>query len=510
MRFLPLLLLAACAGAPPTTPTPARPNIVLILADDMGYSDLGCYGGEIATPNLDGLAAGGLRFTQFYNGARCCPTRASLLTGLYSHQAGIGHMVEDRGRPGYLGRLNDRCVTLAEVLRSAGYRTLMSGKWHVGGDRPYWPIERGFDRCFSLIGGDTTYFALKKGAKLVRDAELWTPPAGDPFYITDLFTAEAGKLLDETRGKREPFFLYLAYTAPHWPLQAPPEDIAKYRETYKEGWDAVRRKRFRRMIDTGIADPRWTLDARTPRWEEAKDRELEARKMAVYAAMVDRMDQGIGKVLAKLREIGAADNTLVLFLSDNGASEEEYDRVTPNIPPGPQESFHTCGPPWAGVSNTPFRLFKHWVHEGGISTPFIASWPGVIRPGGLTKEPSHLIDLMATFVDVGRATYPRTHREKEILPMEGRSLLPVFQGKAPAERTLFWEHEGNRAVRQGRWKLVSRHPHPWELYDLETDRTETTDASATEPRRVTEMAAQWNAWAVRCGVAPWEDVLPRK
>lgn len=502
----PLLLLGACAGAPPQDPKPSRPNIVLILADDMGYSDLGCYGGEIATPNLDALAAGGIRFTQFYNGARCCPTRASLLTGLYAHQAGIGHMTDDRGRPSYRGRLSDRCVTLAEALKPAGYRTLLSGKWHVGGARPQWPVDRGFDRSFSLIGGGSNYFALDKGAKLLLDGEpAATPPPGT-FYFTDLFTDRAVKFLDEARGT--PFFLYLAYTAPHWPLQAPPEEIAKYRETYKTGWDAIRRARLKKMTDLGIADPRWALSPRdgcVPPWEEAKKPDLEALKMAVHAAMVDRLDQNVGKVLAKLREMGEWETTLVLFLSDNGASPEEYPRVTPAIAPGPTESFHTLGPPWANVSNTPFRAAKRSTHEGGISTPFIASWPTRIPRGAIAREPAHLVDVLATFVDLSGAPVPAAAP-----PLEGRSLLPSLLGKPQDERLLFWEHEGNRAVRKGRWKLVSRHKEPWELYDLDADRTETTDLAAREPGRVAEMTAAWHAWAARCGVVPFEDLPPKR
>jgi arylsulfatase A-like enzyme len=493
VRALPLLLLAACAGAPRSDLRRVRPNIVLILADDLGYSDVGCTGGEIATPNLDALAAGGMRFTQFYNGARCCPTRASLLTGLYAHQAGVGHMVEDRGRPGYLGRLNDRCATLAEVLGPAGYRTLLSGKWHVGGARPHWPVDRGFDRSYTLIGGGSNYFVLDKGGKLMLDAE---PAPAMTSYFTDAFTDAAVKFLDE-KGP-EPFFLYLAYTAPHWPLHAPEEDIARYRETYRSGWEAIRRARLERQ---GGGRPHEAL----PPWEEAKDRELEAHKMAVYAAMVERMDRGVGRVLAKLRDIGARENTLVIFLSDNGASPEEYDRVTPRIPPGPADSFHTCGPAWARVSNTPFRGAKRSTYEGGISTPFIASWPAVIRSGSVDHTPGHVIDLMATFVQITGAEYPG-----RVLPMEGRSLKAAFEGKPAPERPLFWEHEGNRAVRKGRWKLVSRFKQPWELYDIETDRTETVDLSSREPGRVREMASEWEDWARRCNVLPFDEVVPPK
>jgi arylsulfatase A-like enzyme len=500
LALLPLLLLATCTSATPAAPS--RPNLVLILADDMGFSDLGSFGSEIRTPHLDALAAGGMTFRQFYNGARCCPTRASLLTGLYAHQAGIGHMVEDRGRPSYIGRLNDRCVTLAEALRPAGYRTLMSGKWHVGAARPHWPVDRGFDRSYSLIRGDSNYFHLLKGGMLAKDGELITPPADPSFYFTDAFSDQAVKFLEDSR--REPFFLYLAYTAPHWPLQARPEDIARYRETYKVGWDVIRERRFRRMVELGIADPSWTISPREVPWASAKDAEREADKMAVYAAMIHRMDEGIGRVLKKLREIGAWENTLVLFLSDNGASPEEYDKVTPTIAPGPAESFHTTGPSWARVSNTPFRGDKRSTHEGGISTPLLASWPAIVRPGTVSREPAHLIDIMATFVDVAGAVYPTT-----IPPPEGRSLRPAFEGRAQAERSLFWEHEGNRAVRRGKWKLVSRFQEPWELYDIDADRTETTNLAARHPEVARDLAAQWDAWSARCGVVPWKDLIKK-
>lgn len=341
-----------------------RPNIILIMADDMGFSDLGCYGSEISTPNLDGLAARGVRFTQFYNTARCCPTRAALLTGLYNHQAGIGHMVNDRGFPAYQGYLNDRCVTIAEALRPAGYRTMMSGKWHVGEDRPHWPIDRGFERCFSLISGATNYFRLEKGRQMALDDQPYTPPA-EGFYITDAIADHAVKYIGEYGRRPEPFFLYLAFTAPHWPLHALPEEIARYRGRYMKGWDALRKERHARQIQMGIVDKRWPLtprDPAAPAWEDVSDKEMRDLKMAVYAAQIDRMDQGVGRVLAKLREVGAEENTLVMFLADNGGCAEEVDRGKPGVPPGGADSFMSYGLPWANASNTPFRLYKHWVH----------------------------------------------------------------------------------------------------------------------------------------------------
>jgi len=481
--------------------TAKRPNIVLIMADDMGYSDLGCYGSEIATPNLDRLAAGGVRFTQFYNTARCCPTRSSLLTGLYPHQAGVGHMVNGRGYPAYQGYLNNRCATIAEALAPAGYRTLMSGKWHVGEKRPHWPLDRGFQRYFGLISGGSNYFRLDPGRQMALGNEPFTPP--EEFYMTDAFTDYALRFLDEQKGSQAPFFLYLAYTSPHWPLHAWPEDIARYRGRYRIGWDELRLRRHRRMIEMGLVDRRWPLtprDASAPDWKDVKDPDMRDLRMAVYAAQIDRMDQNIGRVLAKLREMGVENNTLVLFLADNGGCAEEIERGKAGALPGTPDSFTSYGLPWANASNTPFRLYKHWVHEGGIATPLIAYWPGVVRKaGGLTHQPGHIIDIMATCLDVAGAVYP-----SHVTPLEGRTLMPIIEGrKRRPHEALFWEHEGNRAVRQGKWKLVSRYPGNWELYDLDRDRTELRDLGAREPRRVREMITSYDRWAGRCGVLDW-------
>ncbi len=496
------LLLLTAAQEPP-----AKPNIVIILADDMGYSDIGCYGSEIATPNIDRLAAGGLRFTQFYNTARCCPTRASLLTGLYSHQAGIGHMVEDRKLPAYEGRLNDRCVTIAEALRPAGYFTTMVGKWHVGQKRPHWPVDRGFDRYFGLINGGTNYFKLDSGVTLALDGNA--VPAGEDFYITDAFTDHAVKFLDEAKEKKKPFLLYTAFTSPHWPLHARPDDIAKYRGKYMDGWDALREKRHRRMIELGIVDAKWPMTPRdntAPAWEAAKNKDDLDLRMAIYAAQIDRMDQSIGRILAKLREIGAEKNTLVMFLSDNGGCAEDIHRGKPGAVVGTADSYESYGLPWANASNTPFRSYKHWVHEGGISTPFIASWPEVITKSGFIHEPAHLIDIMATCLDLGRADY-----SKDKTPVEGLSLAPIFrEGKRKGHGEIYWEHEGNRAVRQGKWKLVARHKGEWELYDIDADRTELKDLAAANPDKAKELAAKHDAWAAKVGVAPWEEVSKRK
>jgi len=500
-----------------------RPNIVLIMADDMGYSDIGCYGGEISTPNLDRLAAGGLRFSQFYNAGRCCPTRASLLTGLYPHQAGVGNMVGNQGYPTYQGYLNDRCVTIAEALKPAGYHTLMAGKWHVGEKRPHWPTDRGFDRYFGLISGAANYFDISKtkGPGVVRQMALddkpYQPPR-DGFYMTDAFTDHAVKFLDEHGRDEKPFFLYLAYTAPHWPLHAWPEDIAKYKGKYLKGWDVLRRERYERMVKMGLVNDQWPLpprDRENGPWEQEKDKELMDLKMAVYAAQIERMDRGIGRVLDKVRQLGKEPNTLVLFLADNGGCHEGgprgFDNRNNGLPPGGADSYMSYGQSWANASNTPFRRYKHWVHEGGIATPLIACWPGVIKnTGGITHEVGHIVDIMATCVDVAGIGYPRTHGNRPLTPAEGRSLLPVFEGRQRrGHEALYWEHVGNRAVRQGRWKLVAAAGAPWELYDLEADRTELNNLTAAHPQKLEELKALYESWAQRCGVLPWPIKKPK-
>ncbi len=491
-----------------------RPNIVLIMADDMGFSDIGCYGSEISTPNLDRLARKGLRFTHFHNTARCCPTRASLLTGLYPHQAGVGFMVEDRGFPAYQGYLNDSCVTIAEALRPAGYTTLMTGKWHVGENRPHWPTDRGFDHYFGLISGASNYFRLDPERKMAMEDKPYTPPEKG-YYMTDAFTDHAVEFLEKYTGRDKPFFLYLAFTCPHWPLHALPEDIDKYRGKYMIGWDELRRRRHERMIQMSIVRKEWPLtprDESAAAWKDVGDKEFRDLKMAVYAAQIDCMDQNIGRLLAKLEEIGAADDTLILFLADNGGCAEEVNRGKAGVPPGGPDSFWSYGLPWANASNTPFRLYKHWVHEGGISTPLIAYWPGKIKqPGALTSQPGHLIDLMATCVDLAGARYPDEFNGHRITPLEGRSLRPIIEGKIREPHpAIYWEHEGNRAVARGKWKLVSRREtgDQWELYDLEADRTEMNNLGPKNPAKVTELAKLWEAWAARVGVQPYDKIRP--
>jgi arylsulfatase len=507
-----------------------RPDIVIIMADDMGYSDIGCYGGEIRTPNLDALAGKGLRFTQFYNTARCCPTRASLLTGLYPHQAGIGHMMNDRGVPGYRGDLNDRSVTIAEVLRSAGYATLMSGKWHVTrfveGPKHNWPLQRGFDKFYGTIHGAGSFY---DPVSLTRGNTPLDSPPGD-FYYTDAISDNAVNYITDHAASSpdQPFFLYVSYTAPHWPLHALEEDIERYRGRYAAGWDALRVDRIKRMKDMDIIDPAWALterDPSVPAWEDADHKAWEARRMEVYAAQIDRMDQGIGTIVTTLDQTGRLDNTLILFLADNGGCAEELTDTwtgrhipsetrdgravrlgnNPDDMPGAEDTYQSYGVPWANASNTPFRLYKHWVHEGGIATPLIAHWPARITAHGeLRSQPGHLVDLMATCVEVGQASYPEsTQSGQPVTSMEGESLLAAFDGQSVPRDALYWEHEGNRAIRIENWKLVARGQEgPWELYHLARDRTETNDLAMEHPVRVEEMAAHWQQWAKRTHVIP--------
>lgn len=499
-----------------------RPNIVVILADDMGFSDIGCFGGEIHTPHIDGLAAGGLRATQFYNVARCCPTRASLLTGLYPHQTGIGHMIDDYAKgararlasPAYATHLNDHCMTIAEVLRTANYRTYMSGKWHVGHDDGQRPWHRGFDRSYALIPGACNYF--KPGPNQIRLDDQPVTPQGD-YYSTDAFSDYNVQFLQEhqTQHKEQPFFLYAAYNAPHWPLQARPQDIANYRGRYLKGWDVLSEERHQRQIAAGIVEARWENNPREPEvppWSQltAAQKDDFDWRMAIYAAQIECMDRGIGRILEQIKTMGQQDNTLVLLLSDNGGCAEIIDRKNTHAPLGTAASWASYGVGWADMSDTPFRLFKHYTHEGGIATPLLARWPTVIKPGLLAHDVGHCLDLMATFVEISGATYPKIFNGHQILPPEGVSLMPMLQGKSlqrPAP--LFWEHEGNRAMRDGQWKIVARFqggawPRRWQLYDMAADRTERHNLAAQQPSRVQAMAVQWEAWAQRVGVVPWE------
>ena len=500
------------------------PNLVIILADDMGYSDVGAYGGEIETPALDRLAEGGLRFRQFYNAARCCPTRASLLTGLYPHQAGMGRMVSAVGQPieagPYQGFLADSSVTLAEALGQAGYRTYMSGKWHVGERPEHWPTKRGFDRYWGLISGASSYFEVirdqPRHRQIALDGEPWSPPDSG-FYMTTATTDWAVDFLQQhaEEAPDDPFFLYVAYTAPHWPLHALPEDIAKYEGRYDLGWDSLRAERYERMQAMGLLDERHVLSPRpatVPAWEDATDHDDWARRMEVYAAMIDRMDQGIGRVMDQLEAMGADENTLVLFLSDNGACAESIEGRNlhnPDVPIGQRGSYVAYKEPWANVGSTPFRLYKQWTHEGGIATPLIAHWPaGIEAPGRLTDATGHVIDFMATALDLAGTAYPDSSNGRPTPPLEGKSLAPVFQNEdREGHDALFWEHFDNRAVRQGDWKLAydARRAQAWGLYNLAEDPTELNDLSEEHPEKRDELMALYEAWAERTGVYEEED-----
>jgi len=491
-----------------------RPNIVVILVDDMGFADLGCYGSEIPTPNLDALAKNGLRFTQFYNTGRCCPTRASLLTGLYSHQAGMGHMTEDKGVPGYRGRLNDSCVTIAEVLRPAGYFTAMTGKWHVGQNLGVVPWERGFDRSLNAAAGGFYFGGGDKAkAKLFLNGEAIAnddPRLPKDWYSTDLWTTFGLKFIDEALVAKKPFYLHLCHNAPHFPLQAPAEAIAKFRGQYKQGWGGLRDARIARQKELGIIDAAWQKSPRPPAIKLWKDHTPEEQDrfdhlMAVYAATVHRMDQAIGDLVSGLKERGVLENTLILFMSDNGGNAEAGPNGRSDGDPTKAASNWFCGESWAFLQNTPFRKYKHYNHEGGISSPLIAHWPaGIDAKNELRHTPSHLIDIMATCVDVGGASYPKENDGHAITPMQGHTLTTVFNGTGIMSRYLFWEHEGNAAVRLGDMKLVRTGRNgPWELNDLKTDRTEQHDLAAAQPEKVTELATEWQKWAERSQVLPY-------
>ncbi len=486
-----------------------KTNILLIMADDMGFSDIGCYGSEIPTPNLDRLAQEGLRFKQFYNTARCCPTRASLLTGLYQHQAGVGFMTGDKGHPSYQGYLNRNCVTIAELMRTGGYRTIMTGKWHVGSGEGQCPNDRGFDRFYGVPAGGGVYFYpfLKPNRQIFLNKTEIIPD--ENFYSTDAFTDHALEFMQEAHNDGKPFFMYVAHIAPHFPIQARPGDIKKHRGRYKKGWNKLRQERHQRQIDMGIVDGKWPLSPPdVAPWEDVEDKDEMDLRMAIYAAQIDCLDRNIGRLLDQLDALGLADNTLVMFLSDNGGTHEGgvtgFDR-DPKGTLGSADSYSSYGQGWANASNTPFRLYKHWVHEGGISTPFIARWPGKIpRPGKITDQVAHCNDLLATCIDAAGIEYPAVFNGKKIIPTEGKSLLPIFRGEQRQPHpALFWEHMGNRAVRTGRWKLVSRQNGHWELYDMEADRTELNDLSGEYPEKVKKMLKLYDQWAERSGVLPW-------
>ena len=546
-----VLLLTADANA-------EKPNIIIILSDDMGYSDIGCYGGEIQTPVLDELASNGLRFTQFYNTGRCCPTRAALLTGLYPHQTGIGHMVNDRGVDGYRGVLNRSCITIAEALHPAGYATYCIGKWHVtkntfpksDAEKHNWPLQRGFDRYYGIINGASSLWDPNSLTRDNQPITIKNDPEYQPaeaYHFTDAISDNAVKFIKEHNDEK-PFFMYVAYTAAHWPMHARPRDIAKYDGKYDQGYDSIRKSRLEKMKKLGVVADDAEMSALVGKWDNVEDQEWESACMEVYAAMVDQMDQGIGRIVQTLESKGELDNTLIMFMQDNGGCAEaggrkekgprvtrankptlspipddvlHYQDSAPNqtrdgypvrrghAMPGPADTYIGYGRNWANVSNTPFREYKHFVHEGGISTPFVVHWPnGIKANNGIRLEPSHLIDLMATCIDVAGAEYPNQFKNNAITPLEGKSLLPVFAGQPLDRESIFFEHEGNRALRMGDWKIVAKGRHgqndvKWELYNVEKDRSELHDLALMQPDRLEQMKKLWTSKAGDVQAIPW-------
>ncbi len=494
-----------------------RPNVVCIVADDLGFADLGCYGSEIHTPNLDRLAAGGASFAQGYSFPRCCPSRAALLTGRTPHEAGLGFMVAHEEKPGvnpaaYQGFLRAEVPTLAERLRAEGYRTSLAGKWHVGEHRPHWPCDRGFEESFGLVGGACSYFdpsgsrAQPRVRRFFRnDREIVIRPDPD-FYFTDEIAREAVEQIERSQRDSRPFFQYLAFTAPHWPLHARAEDIALYRDRYREGWDELRAQRHRRQVELGLVDRRWGLaprDAAVPPWSAVTNPAEMAHKMAVYAAQVHRLDYQVGRVLQAIDRTGRRDETLVVFVSDNGGDPslppvveprlQEYDPATLGGP----RSYTGYGPGWGQVSNTPFRRYKRYAHEGGIAVPLILHGPGFRGNREWRREPVTLLDLAPTVL--AAAGSPAATR----VAWRGRDL-------AAAGRAAFtggWEHMGHRAYREENYKLVAGDGEPWELYDVGADRCELRNLAAREPQRLAAMTAAYERWAKAAGVLPWPVAL---
>lgn len=544
------LLATQYTTAQTNAPKGNKPNIIIILADDMGYSDLGSYGGEINTPNLDWLASQGTKLNSFYNASRCCPTRASLLTGLYPHAAGIGNMTTDEGEPGYKGSLKSNAVTIAQILKTAGYQTGMVGKWHVSETKPLptkeeqlqwldhkittknfadtlsYPTHKGFDKYYGNIWGVVDYFdpfSLVNGTKPVQNVPK-------NFYYTNTIGDSTVAYINQFSANKNPFFMYVAFTAPHWPLQALEKDIKKYEDTYKKGWKYIREQRYKKMIKLGLINAKNVSSTEfmypDKNWETNPDVAWDARAMSVHAAMIDCLDQNVGKLIDQLKKTGELENTLIMFLSDNGASPERpeifgpgYDRsgttrngekvvfsVDKKVLPGAQNTHTGIGPQWANVSNTPFRYWKSKEHEGGISTPFIAFWPKLIKAkGGVNNVPSHIIDLLATCIDVAGAKYPTNFAGNAITPTPGKSLIPVFTGKIKGQLhdELFWEHNGSAALRQGDWKIVRVDAKEnWELYNLSLDRSETNNLALKFPERVSQMKTKWSTLANEYTVFP--------
>ena len=501
------------------------PNVIVILADDLGYSDIGCFGGEVATPNIDRLASQGVRLNSFYNTARCSPSRASLLTGRHPHETGVGILNDDDRPWGYPGSMSLDHRTMAEYFKEHGYATCLSGKWHLSADtatpNETWPTRRGFDEFYGILAGANSYFAPRG---LYRNEELLPVPSDADYYFTDAVSEHAVNFVTEKAAENTPFFLYLAYTAPHWPLHAPEEDVQRYLETFASGWDVLREARLERLIAAGVLPTGTRLSQRdptVPAWDDAPDKEWEARRMAVYAAQVERMDAGIGQLMQALAATGADDDTLVIFLSDNGPSAESLpprdaplfskrqpDRARdgqpvqvgnrPGIAPGAESTYASYGKVWANLSNTPFRLYKRWVHEGGIATPLLARWPrGELAVASLVDTPFQLTDILPTVLEAAGI---------DVTGQPGVSMLGDLRGDdITSDHPLFWEHMGNCAARDGNNKIVRTPETGWELYDLSRDRGEEHDLAEVHPQVVDELAGLWDAWAVRAEVIPWES-----
>ncbi|MDR3261301.1 MAG: arylsulfatase [Tannerella sp.] len=553
----------------------ARPNIILIMSDDMGYSDIERYGGLVHTPNLNRLADAGLTYRQFYNTARSCPTRASLLTGLHPHQAGIGHMMNDRNTDGYRGDLSPHSITIAEALKSAGYKNYAVGKWHVtrhirqDESKHNWPLQRGFDKYYGILSGAAGYYdpaSLCRGNRLISpyaDAEYIYPASEEGYYLTEALGDNAVNFIREhnREAENEPFFMYVAFTAAHWPMQAPERYVKPYYGKFDKGWDELRREKYKHQLEQGIIDKRWALseDGTVTPWHEVTDKKFETRCMEVYAGMISCLDANIGKIVEQLRRSGQLENTVILFLQDNGACAETTGRQTPpqyrpvpegetlaplapdelqtssqpwrtrdgrpvqigyGVAPGGPDTYIAYGKGWAYCSNTPFREYKHWVHEGGISTPLLVHWPkGIKNSGTIRQTPGQLPDILATVIDIAGAAYPKTYNGNDLIPLQGVSLAPSFAKEVESDRYLFWEHENNKAIRQGKWKLVYKftqednyvdvnNPTPynrWELYDLENDRTEINNLSATYPEKVKQLADEWERIAWKSLVKPYPE-----
>lgn len=494
-----------------------KPNIVLILADDMGYSDASRFGSEIETPHIDAIADRGVIFKQFYNAGRCCPTRASLLTGQYAHNTGLGFMTGfDQGTYGYKGEMNQNCVTIAEALKPAGYTSYLSGKWHVSsnikpkGDKSNWPLQRGFDGYFGILQGSGSYFdpkTLTSGNKLIH--------ADKDFYLTDAISDSATKFIDNQFKTNKPFFLYVAYTAPHWPLHAKAETMNKYLELYEKGWDLLRKQRYKKQIKIGLADKNTKLSPKdtVPAWSgiPEKDKAMWIKRMAIYAAQIEVMDQGVGRIVDALQKNNFLDNTILIFLSDNGACAEYISRTVPTIETiGMAGSFESYLGYWANLSNTPYRYYKTRTFEGGIKAPFIFSWPGKIKNIGriIDNQPAHVIDLLPTLLSASGASYPSTYHGIPINPLNGQDLNPILTGGRMPERVLYWEHEGNKAILDNYWKLVSKSSNSipyegaWELYNMTNDKTELIDLAKKYPTKVKELSSKWENWAKANHVYP--------